>query len=92
MERKFWCVQLGKTVLHYDTRYLNDLHEILKSHGVWMELGSKDQKVDTKEETVEHWGRSVGGWYGLKNGFKGRFGMYIQPLMEALGLVLGSRA
>jgi len=54
MERKFWCVQLGKTVLHYDTRYLNDLHEILKSHGVWMELGSKDQKVDTKEETVEH--------------------------------------
>ena len=39
---------------------------------------------------MEHWGRSVdspiGSWYGLKNGFKGRFGMYVLPLMETLGL------
>lgn len=78
------------TVLHYDIRCINDLHAMLKKHGDWMELGSKDQKVDTKEGTVENWGRSIdnpiGGWYGLKNGFKGRFGMYIPPLMEALGL------
>ncbi|MFT4521892.1 MAG: hypothetical protein ACI8ZN_000831 [Bacteroidia bacterium] len=78
------------TVLHYDIRCLNDLHAMLKSHGDWMELGSKDQKVETKPDTVEHWGRSadnpIGGWYGLKNGFKGRFGMYIPPLMEHLGL------
>ncbi|MFT5724576.1 MAG: hypothetical protein ACI9JN_001695 [Bacteroidia bacterium] len=83
------CV-VGKTILHYDYRAINDLHEMLKSHGDWMLLGSKDQKVDTKEGTVEHWGRSsdnpIGGWYGLKNGFKGRFGMYMPPLMEALGL------
>jgi hypothetical protein len=83
------CV-VGKTILHYDYRAINDLHEMLKAHGDWMLLGSKDQKVDTKEGTVEHWGRSsdnpIGGWYGLKNGFKGRFGMYMPPLMEALGL------
>jgi hypothetical protein len=55
-----------------------------------MELGSKDEKQDTVEGTVEHWGRSpknpVGGWYGLKKNFRGRFGMYLPPLMEALGL------
>ncbi len=81
---------VGKTILRYDIRCLKDLHEMLKAHGDWMLLGSKDQKVATKEGTVEHWGRSeanpVGGWYGLKNGFKGRFGMYIPPLMEAIGL------
>lgn len=81
---------VGKTVLHYDARCIEDLHKMLKEHGDWMLLGSKDQKVETKEGTVEHWGRSadnpIGGWYGLKNGFKGRFGMYIPPLMEALGL------
>jgi hypothetical protein len=28
----------------------------------------------------------VGGWYGLRNGYRGRFGMYLPPLLEALGL------
>jgi hypothetical protein len=78
------------TVLHYDIRCIDDLHKMLKKRGDWMELASKDQKVETKPNTIEHWGRSsdnpIGGWYGLKNGFKGRFGMYIPPLMEALGL------
>lgn len=78
------------TILHYDIRCLNDLHEMLQKHGDWMELGSKDEKVETKEGTVEHWGRSannpVGGWYGLKKNFRGRFGMYIPPLMEHLEL------
>ena len=81
---------VGKTILHYDIRCLSDLHDMLKAHGDWMELGSKDEKQDTKEGTVEHWGRSasnpVGGWYGMKKNFRGRFGMYIPPLMEALGL------
>jgi len=81
---------VGKTVLHYDYRCLADLHAMLKKHGDWMELGSKDEKQDTKEGTVEHWGRSpknpVGGWYGLKKNFRGRFAMYIPPLMEVLGL------
>ncbi|MEX0287666.1 MAG: DUF6855 family protein [Flavobacteriaceae bacterium] len=81
---------VGKTVLHYDARIIEDLYQMLKAHGDWMLLGSKDQKVATKEGTVEHWGRSadnpIGGWYGLKNGYKGRVGMYIPPLLEELGL------
>ncbi|MDZ4699305.1 MAG: hypothetical protein SH809_06350 [Rhodothermales bacterium] len=81
---------VGTTVLHYDYRCLADLHAMLKHHGDWMELGSKDEKQETTPGTVEHWGRSpdnpVGGWYGLKKGFRGRFGMYVPPLMEALGL------
>jgi len=82
--------QVGKTILHYDYRCLADLHAMLKEHGDWMELGSKDEKQETKEGTVEHWGRSsenpLGGWYGLKKNFRGRFAMYIPPLMEELGL------
>lgn len=79
-----------KTVLHYDIRCLEDLHAMLLEYGDWMLLGSKDEKVETKPDTVEEWGRSednpIGGWYGLKKGFRGRFGMYIPPLMEHLGL------
>ncbi len=81
---------VGKTVLHYDIRCLNDLHAMLKAHGDWMELGSADEQKPAKEGTVEAWGRAennpVGGWYGLKKGLRGRFAMYIPPLMEALGL------
>ncbi len=81
---------VGKTVLHYDYRCLADLHEMLKKHGDWMELGSADEQKPAKEGTVEAWGRSennpVGGWYGLKKGLRGRFGMYIPPLMEHVGL------
>ncbi len=77
-------------MLHYDHRCLNDLHEMLKQHGDWMELGSADEQKPAKEGTVEAWGRSetnpVGGWYGLKKGLRGRFGMYVPPLMEKLGL------
>jgi hypothetical protein len=82
---------VGSTVLHYDARCINDLHAMLKAHGDWMELGAADEQKEAKAGTVEAWGRSsdnpVGGWYGLKKGFRGRFGMYLPPLMEALGLV-----
>ena len=81
---------VGSTILFYDYRCLNDLHTMLKDHADWMELGSADEQKPAKEGTVEAWGRSdknpVGGWYGLKKGLRGRFGMYIPPLMEALGL------
>ncbi len=81
---------VGKTILYYDIRCLADLHDMLKAQGGWIALGSKDEKQETKEGTIEHWGRSpdnpLGGWYGLKKNFRGRFGMYIPPLMEALGL------
>ncbi len=81
---------VGKTILHYDIRCLDDLHAMLKNHGDWMELGSADEQKPAKEGIVEAWGRSennpVGGWYGLKKSLRGRFGMYIPPLMEKLGL------
>jgi len=83
------CV-VGKTVLLYDLRCIADLHAMLKAHGDWMELGSADEQKPAKEGTVEAWGRSesnpVHGWYGLKKGLRGRFGMYIPPLLEALGM------
>jgi hypothetical protein len=83
------CV-VGKTTLLYDYRCLADLHAMLKKHGDWMELGSADEQKPVKEGTVEAWGRSdknpVKGWYGLKKGLRGRFGMYVPPLMEKLGL------
>jgi hypothetical protein len=82
---------VGTTVLQYDLRCIEDLHVMLKTHGDWMELGSADEQKPAKEGTVEAWGRSptnpVGGWYGLKKGLRGRFGMYLPPLMEELGLV-----
>jgi hypothetical protein len=81
---------VGKTVLLYDARCIDDLHTMLKRQGDWMELGSADEQKPAKEGTVEAWGRSpnnpVGGWYGLKKGLRGRFAMYIPPLLEALGL------
>ena len=81
---------VGKTVLFYNIDILDDLQKMLKKHGDWMELGSADEQKPAKEGTVEAWGRAndnpVGGWYGLKKGLRGRVGMYIPPLMEALGL------
>ncbi|HEY3310332.1 MAG TPA: hypothetical protein VGK00_01720 [Anaerolineales bacterium] len=83
------CV-VGKTELRYDKRAINDLHEMLQKQGDWVELGSADEQKEAKEGTVEAWGRSsknpLGSWYGLKKGLRGRFGMYMPPLLEALGL------
>jgi len=83
------CV-VGKTTLLYDAAAINDLHTMLKKHGDWMDLGGADEQKEAKEGTVEAWGRSdknpVGGWYGLKKGLRGRFGVYMPPLMEELGL------
>jgi len=81
---------VGKTVLRYDARCLDDLHAMLKARGDWVELGSADEQKEAKPGTVEAWGRApdnpIGGWYGLKKGLRGRFGMYVPPLMERLGL------
>ena len=81
---------VGKTVLHYDARCIQDLHSMLKAHRDWLELGGTDEQKPAKDGTVEAWGRSpknpIGGWYGLKKGLRGRFGVYVPPLMEALGL------
>ena len=81
---------VGKTVLQYDARCIDDLQEMLKQAGDWVELGGADEQKPAKEGTVEAWGRSptnpIGGWYGMKKGLRGRFGVYLPPLMEALGL------
>lgn len=88
-EEEILVCKVGSTTLHYQWRCIDDLHAMLKKHGDWMELGGADEQKPVKEGTVEAWGRSpknpVGGWYGLKKGFRGRFGVYVPPLMEALG-------
>jgi hypothetical protein len=81
---------VGTTQLRYQLRCLDDLHHMLKERGDWVALGSADEQKPAAEGTVEAWGRSpdnpVSGWYGLKKGLRGRFGMYVPPLMEVLGL------
>lgn len=83
------CV-VGSTTLLYDAKCLDDLHAMLKAHRDWMDLGGADEQKEAKPGTVEAWGRDdsnpVGGWYGIKKGLRGRFGVYVPPLMEALGL------
>jgi hypothetical protein len=83
-------VWVGKTELRYDIHCLDDLHVELKKRGDWVELGSADEQKPAKEGTVESWARSaknpIGGWYGLKKGLRGRFAMYVPPVLEALKL------
>lgn len=83
-------VLVGKTEVRYQLRGLDDLHSMLKKHGDWMPLGSADEQKPAAEGTVEAWARSpknpVGGWYGLKKGLRGRFAMYVPPVMEAMGV------
>ena len=82
--------QVGSTQLRYHLRCIEDAHAMLKAHGDWMPLGAADEQKPAPEGSVEAWGRSesnpVGGWYGLRKGYRGRFGMYVPPLLEALGL------
>jgi hypothetical protein len=83
--------QVGSTKLQYRLRAIEDLHAMLREHGDWMALGAADEGKPAAEGTVEAWARSeanpVGGWYGLRKGYRGRFAMYVPPLLEALGLV-----
>ena len=82
--------QVGSTKLTYHLRAIDDLHAWLTEQGDWVPLGAADEQKDAAAGTVEAWGRSdsnpVGGWYGLRKGYRGRFGMYMPPLLEALGL------
>lgn len=80
---------VGKTVLLYDARCIEDLCAMLSRRADWIELGSADEQKEPKPDTIEAWARSpenpIGGWYGLKKGLRGRFGTYIPPLLERLG-------
>src|SRR5438309_56839 len=85
--------QVGGTQLRYQLRCIQDLHSMLKQHGDWMPLGGADEQKPAAEGTVEAWGRSpanpVGGWYGMKKGLRGRFGVYLPPLLEPPGVADG---
>jgi hypothetical protein len=82
--------QVGSTTLKYHLRAIEDLHAWLRSQADWVALGAADEKKEATDGSVEAWGRSeenpVGGWYGLRKGYRGRFGMYLPPLLEELGL------
>lgn len=81
--------QVGSTWLHYRPESADHLHAMLVAHGDWMELGNKDEKDEPKAGTVEAWGRSpdnpVGGWYGLRKGYRGRFANHVGSLLVAQG-------
>src|SRR5947209_7297649 len=82
--------QVGSTTLQYQLRAIDDLHAWLIQRADWVDLGAADEQKPAVPGTVEAWGRSednpVGGWYGLRKGYRGRFGMYLPPLLEALEL------
>jgi len=83
-------IQAGTTELRYQLRAIDDLTAMLKTKGDWVLLGSADEQKPAADGTVEAWGRSpknpVAGWYGLRKGFRGRFGMYLPPVLEKLGV------
>lgn len=82
--------QVGSTRLTYQLRAIDDLHDWLEAQGDWVSLGAADEQRPAPEGSVEAWARSesnpVGGWYGLRKGYRGRFGMYLPPLLEELGI------
>ena len=83
-------VQVGKTELRYQLRCIDDLHAMLKDAGDWVALGNADEQKPAAEGSVEAWVRAddnpVGGWYGMEKGLRGRFGNYVPPVLEVLGL------
>ena len=82
---------VGSTRLRYLARCIDDVPLMLQRHGDWMDLGSADENKPAKDGTLEAWARSdanpAGGWYGLRKGYRGRFAMYVPPLLELLGTV-----
>ncbi len=82
-------VQVGSTRLTYHLRGIDDLRAMLKAKGDWVELGNADEGKPVKEGSIEAWARDaknpVGGYYGLRKGYRGRFANYVTPVLEALG-------
>jgi hypothetical protein len=82
--------KVGSTTLRYRLQAVEDLRAWLTEQGDWVPLGAADEQKDAAPGTVEAFGRDegnpVGGWYGLRKGYRGRFGMYLPPLLEALGV------
>lgn len=84
-------IRVGKTRLSYQLRCIEDLHAMLQAHGDWVALGNADEGKPVKPDTVEAWARNetnpVGGYFGLRKGYRGRFANYVTPVLELLGLV-----
>ena len=84
-------VQVGSTRLLYQLRGIEDLHAMLKARGDWVELGNADEGKPVKDGTIEAWARAddnpVGGYYGVRKGYRGRFANYVTPVLELMGLV-----
>ena len=83
--------QVGSTRLSYHASAIDDLATFLREQGDWVPLGAADENKPVIAGTIEAWARDpvnpVGGWYGLRKGYRGRFGMYLPPLLEQLGLI-----
>ena len=83
-------VQVGTTQLSYQLRCIEDLVAMLKQRGDWVALGNADEGKPVPDGSVEAWARDesnpVGGYYGLRKGYRGRFANYVPPVLELLGL------
>jgi hypothetical protein len=83
-------VEVGTTRLSYRLEAIDDLSAMLKQRGDWVALGNADEGKPVQEGTIEFWARSddnpVGGYYGLRKGYRGRFANYVTPVLELLGL------
>ncbi len=82
--------QVGSTRLSYRLRCLEDAAAMLAAQGDWILVGNADEGKPTPAGSLEAWARDeanpVGGYYGLRKGYRGRFGNYVAPVLEALGL------
>lgn len=89
-EKSALVVQVGSTQLSYQLRCVDDLHALLKKRKDWVLLGNADEGKPVQPDSVEAWARDpknpVGGYYGLRKGYRGRFANYVPPVLELLGL------
>ena len=82
-------VEVGTTRLSYRLEAIDHLAAMLEEGGDWVPLGNADEGKPVQEGTIEAWARSpdnpVGGYYGLRKGYRGRFANYVTPILELLG-------
>jgi hypothetical protein len=82
-------VAVGATRLSYRLEAIDDLAKMLEERVEWVPLGNADEGKPVQEGTIEAWARSaanpVGGYYGLRKGYRGRFANYVTPVLELLG-------
>ncbi len=81
--------QVDKLQRTYLARAVDDLYAYLVQRGDWVPLGACDEQRPPVEGTVEAWSRSaanpVGGWYGQHVGMRGRFAVYVPPVLVHQG-------